>query len=70
MEDAMEKKRVVDKRAIKLEDLMKSDYIPFLSGRPKRETVIGQDDLMNLEIVLNTTSTVDEFINGTFAAKA
>jgi hypothetical protein len=58
----MEKKNVKDKRSIKLEDVLKPDYIPFLSGRPKRETVIGKEDLMNLEIVLNTTQTVEEFL--------
>lgn len=62
MEKNMEKKHVVDKRSIKLEDVLKADYIPFLSGRPERETVIGKEDLMNLEIVLNTTKTVEEFI--------
>jgi septum formation inhibitor-activating ATPase MinD len=62
MEKRMEKKHVVDKRSIKLEDVLKADYIPFLSGRPERETVIGKEDLMNLEIVLNTTKTVEEFI--------
>jgi hypothetical protein len=58
----MEKKHVVDKRSIKLEDVLKPDYIPFLSGRPERETVIGKEDLMNLEIMLNTTKTEEEFV--------
>ena len=62
MEKNMEKKHVVDKRSIKLEDVLKADYIPFFSGRPERETVIGKEDLMNLEIVLNTTKTVEEFL--------
>jgi hypothetical protein len=63
MEKSKEKKNVIDKRSIKLEDILKPDYIPFLSGRPERETVIGNDDLMNLEIVLNTVNTVDAVIN-------
>jgi len=63
MEKSKEKKNVIDKRSIKLEDILKPDYIPFLSGRPERETVIGNDDLMNLEIVLNTVNTVDDVIN-------
>jgi len=62
MEKNMERKSVVDKRSIKLEDVMKPDYIPFLSGRPERETVIGKDDLMNVEILLNTKNTVEELI--------
>ncbi len=58
----MEKKKVIDKRSIKLANMFKPGYIPFLSGRPVRETVIGKDDLMNLEIVLNTTNTIEEFV--------
>ncbi|MFP4417135.1 MAG: hypothetical protein ACOC4C_04520 [Fibrobacterota bacterium] len=36
--------------------------IPFLKGRPKRNTTIGDDDLTNLRIALNTAKTLDEFI--------
>jgi hypothetical protein len=57
-----EKKNVIDKRSIKLEDILKPDYIPFMSGRPERESIIGKDDLMNLEIELNMTDSVDEFL--------
>ena len=57
----MENKNVVDKRAVKLEDVLKADYIPFLGGRPNRQTVIGKEDVMNLAIVLNTTASVEEF---------
>jgi hypothetical protein len=62
MEKNLEKKKVIDRRSVKLENVMKPDYIPFLSGRPDRETVIGKDDLMNLAIVLNTAITVEDFI--------
>ncbi len=58
----MEKRHVVDKRSIKLENVLKSDYIPFLGGRPIRDKVIGKDDILNLRIILNTLSTVDEFV--------
>ena len=63
MDKNMERKSVVDKRSIKLEDVMKPGYIPFLAGRPERETVIGKDDLMNVEILLNTKNTVEELIS-------
>jgi hypothetical protein len=59
----MEKKNVIDRRSIKLQDVMSKDYIPFLCGRPAREKVIGADDLLDLEIALNTSSTMDEFIS-------
>ncbi|MDD5672911.1 MAG: hypothetical protein PHC61_02000 [Chitinivibrionales bacterium] len=57
-----EKKNVIDKRSIKLEDVMKSDYIPFLGGRPDRQKVIGSDDVINLSIVLNTSDSVEELL--------
>jgi hypothetical protein len=62
VEDVMENQHVIDKRSIKLEDVMKKDYIPFLGGRPLRQTIIGKDDIMNLAITLNTCSTVEEFL--------
>jgi hypothetical protein len=58
----MEDRHVIDKRSIKLEDVMKKDYIPYLGGRPERPTIIGKDDILNLEITLNTCATVDEFL--------
>jgi hypothetical protein len=62
MEKDLGKKNVIDKRSIKLEDVMKPDYIPFLSGRPERESIIGKDDVMNLEITLHTSRSVEEFL--------
>jgi hypothetical protein len=59
----MEKKPpVVDKRIIRLEDVMKKDYIPFLGGRPDREKVIRLDDVLDVKINLNLTDTVEDFI--------
>jgi hypothetical protein len=31
-------------------------HIPLFAGRPDRETVIGQEDIVNLKIALNTLS--------------
>ncbi len=36
--------------------------IPLFSGRPHREKVIGRDDLMDLDILLNTCRSIDDFI--------
>jgi hypothetical protein len=58
----MEKKPVIDKRSIKLEEVMSKDYIPFLGGRPKRERVISNDEVLNLTIRLHTIDTVEEFL--------
>jgi len=36
--------------------------IPFLSGRPERDTIISVDEIINLTITLNVTKSVDEFL--------
>jgi hypothetical protein len=51
-----------DKRAVKLENVLAKDFIPLYSGRPKRDHVIGREDLMDLDILLHTSSTVEEFL--------
>ena len=38
------------------------DFIPLFTGRPKREKVIGKDDLMDLDILLHTCDTVEAFL--------
>ncbi len=58
----MEKRHVIDKRKVKLEDLMKNGYIPYMAGRPKRERVISADDLTNLAIALNTSASIDDLL--------
>jgi hypothetical protein len=56
------KKNVIDRRQIHLEKVMRPDYIPFLGGRPKRTTIISNDDILNLAILLNTTDSVETLI--------
>lgn len=58
----MENRKVNDKRQVKLEHMLSSDYIPFLEGRPFREVPIGKDDEVDVAIALNTTNTVEEFL--------
>ena len=58
----MENKRVIDKRYIRLEEVMKAGFIPFLGGRPERVSIIKADKILNLRILLNTTSSVEMFI--------
>lgn len=36
--------------------------IPLFSGRPDRQKVIGREDLMDLDILLNTCASVEEFV--------
>jgi hypothetical protein len=56
------KPRIKDKRRISLENVLSGDYIPFLSGRPKREKAIGENDILDLKIALHTTRSLDEFL--------
>ena len=58
----MEKNKVIDRRQVRLDEMMKPGYIPFLGGRPKRETVISWDDCIDLAIALNTAASAEEFI--------
>ncbi|MBD3392741.1 MAG: hypothetical protein GF418_11625 [Chitinivibrionales bacterium] len=58
----MENRNVVDKRQVRLEELMREDYIPFLEGRPGRDTVLSTDDVTNLKIALNTSLSFEEFL--------
>jgi hypothetical protein len=43
--------------------VVSKDGIPHFGGRPKREKVIGREDLVDLEILLNTCDSVEEFLS-------
>jgi hypothetical protein len=38
------------------------DVIPLFAGRPKREKIIGREDLMDLDILLHTCDSVEELL--------
>jgi hypothetical protein len=44
------------------DNIVATESIPMFSGRPKREKVIGRDDLMDLDILLHTCDSVEELI--------
>lgn len=46
----------------RFEDLLESRPIPFLSGRPDRDVTVDTDDILNLLIALNTSETLEEFL--------
>lgn len=56
------KRSVYDKQNVRLEEVAREDYIPFLSGRPFRELIINEDDIMNLIIAMNTSHSLEEFL--------
>lgn len=47
----------------KKSDLPKTNsFIPFLTGRPRRDSAIDTDDIMNLQIAIFTCKSFDEFL--------
>lgn len=54
--------RFKDNRSVKLENVMAKDFIPLFSGRPKREKVIGREDLLDLDILLHTCASVEDLL--------
>ena len=54
--------RFKDNRSVKLENIMAEDFIPLFSGRPKREKVIGREDLLDLDILLHTCASVEDLL--------
>jgi len=58
----MKKPHVKDYRRIKLEKIQSPDYIPFLEGRPKREKVIRNEDILDLRIALNSSKSFEDFL--------
>jgi len=61
-EGKVKKRHIADHRRIKLENLQKKDYIPFMGGRPKRKKVISNDDITNLSISLNTCKCLEDLL--------
>lgn len=57
----MERNNVAEERPVGAANLAKT-RIPFLSGRPERDTIISVDEIINLTISLNVTKSVDEFL--------
>jgi hypothetical protein len=58
----MDARHIIDKRQVRLEDISKEGFIPFLGGRPKRDLVINEEDMSDLRINLNVTKSVEEFL--------
>ncbi len=47
----------------KKSDLPKTNsFIPFLTGRPRRDSAIDTDDIMNLQIAIFTSKSFEEFL--------
>ena len=46
----------------KLHHVAMTESIPLFAGRPKREKVIGRDDLLDVDILLHTCDTVEDLL--------
>jgi hypothetical protein len=49
------------KNSCKKKEYIKN-IIPFLKGRPQREQAINHEDIVDLEIILNTNDSIDAII--------
>jgi len=58
----MEKSKVRDRRVVKIESVLRPDFIPFKGGKPARNTAIGNEDILNLRIALNTAESLEVFL--------
>jgi hypothetical protein len=58
----MERSEILEKRPELLNGNSSTVHIPFLGGRPQRETVISRDEILNLTIILHTTVTIEDFL--------
>lgn len=52
----------LDKPMIQPDQLTKNHFIPFLQGRPVREGLINNEDIINLKIALNTSKSLQDFL--------
>ncbi|NLL15009.1 MAG: hypothetical protein GX267_16525 [Fibrobacter sp.] len=52
----------LDKPLIQPDQFINHPFIPFLQGRPVREGIISNEDLINLKIALNTSKSLHEFL--------
>jgi hypothetical protein len=59
----MKKQDIVDYKQLKVTKIRRRSIIPFMQGRPERDTIIQKDDITNLVILLNTCKNLDEFLN-------
>lgn len=47
---------------VKLQHVATAESIPLFAGRPRREKIIGRDDLLDVDILLHTCNTVEELL--------
>ena len=59
----MKNQDIVDYKQMKVSKIKRRSIIPFMQGRPVRDTIIQKDDITNLIILLNTCKSLNELLN-------
>ena len=59
----MKERNLMEELHLMLEKAMKEEYKKLLVGRPARNRKISREDIVNLKIALNSSSTLEEFLN-------
>ena len=58
----MKKRTLIEELNIMLANAFREKELSLFEGRPDRDTVIGEDDIVNLRILLNTASDMRDFL--------
>ena len=56
-------RNLMDELHMMLEKAMQEEYKKLLCGRPKREKEINKEDVIDLQIALNSSKTIEEFLD-------
>lgn len=61
-EDNMRRRTLMEELHIMLAKAMKEERLKLFRGRPARDTEINKEDIINLKIALNSSKTLEEFL--------
>lgn len=59
----MDSSDTLDKPRVPPDQLSNGAFIPFLEGRPTRDGIINNEDIINLKIALNVSKNLQEFLS-------
>lgn len=59
----MKKKSILDELNNMLSQAKKDIHQRLLTGRPEREHIISEDDILNLHIAMNSAKSLDDFLD-------
>ncbi len=58
----MKERNLMEELHLMLERAMRDEYEKLITGRPARDREITKEDVLNLKIALNSSSSLDEFL--------